>query len=59
MLPIHLSDSYVYVADGIRRTIPLTPKSPLDYSSDRLCNSLFLTPVTAIEVNDLIIILNP
>ena len=53
------NDFYVKVADGITKTIPLTPKSPLDYLSDRLCNSLFLTPVTAIEVNDLINILNP
>ena len=50
---------YVNVADGITRTIPLTPKSPLDYLSDRMYNSLFLTPVTLIEVNDLINILNP
>ena len=54
-----LNDFYVNVADGITRTIPLTPKSPLDYLSDRMCNSLFLTPVTEIEVNDLINILNP
>ena len=53
------NDFYVNVADGITRTIPLTPKSPLDYLSDRTCNSLFLTLVTEIEVNDLINILNP
>ena len=53
------NDFYVNVADGITKTIPLTPKSPLDYLSDRTCNSLFLTPVTLIEVNDLINILNP
>ena len=48
------NDFYVNVADGTTRTIPLTPKSPLDYLSDRTCNSLFLTPVTEIEANDLI-----
>ena len=48
------NDFYVNVADGITKTIPLTPKSPLDYLSDRICSSLFLTPVTSIEVNDLI-----
>ena len=53
------NDFYVNVADGITKTIPLTPKSPLDYLSDRICSSLFLTPVTSIEVNDLINILNP
>ena len=54
-----LNDFYVNVTDGITKTIPITPKSPLDYLSDRMCNSLFLTPLTAIEVNDLINILNP
>ena len=53
------NDFYVNVADGITKTIPLTPKSPLDYLSDRICSSLFLAPVTSIEVNDLINILNP
>ena len=53
------NDFYVNVADGITKTIPLTPKSTLDYLSDRICSSLFLTPVTSIEVNDLINILNP
>ena len=53
------NDFYVNVADGITKTIPLTPKSPLDYLSDRICSSLFLTPVISIEVNDLINILNP
>ena len=54
-----LNDFYVKVGDGITKTIPSTPKSPLDYLSNRMCNSLFLTPVTLTEVNDLINILNP
>ena len=45
--------------NGITKTIPLTPKSPIDYLSNRTYSSLFLTPVTSIEVNDLINILNP
>ena len=53
------NDFYVNVADGITKTIPLTPKSPLEYLSNRTCNSLFLSPVTLLEVNDLINILNP
>ena len=53
------NDFYVNVADGITKTIPLTRKSPLDYLSGRMRNSLFLAPVTLIEVNDLISILNP
>ena len=53
------NDFYVNVADGKTKTIPLTRKSPLDYLSGRMRNSLFLAPVTLIEVNDLISILNP
>ena len=37
----------------------MTPKSPLDYLSNRTSSSLFLTPVTFVEVNDIINILNP
>ena len=53
------NDFFVNVADEITKTIPKTPKSPLDYLSNRTSNSLFLTPVTFIEVNDLIKVLNP
>ena len=53
------NDFFVNIAHAITETIPETPKSPLDYLSNRTCNSLFLTPVTFIEVNDLINILNP
>ena len=53
---------YIYkknVADEITKTIPKTPQSPLDHLSNRTSNALFLTPVTFIEVNDLINTLNP
>ena len=53
------NDFYVNVADSITKSIPMTPKSPLDYLSNRTGNSLFLTPVTLMEVDDLISILNP
>ena len=53
------NDLYVNVADGITKTTPLTSKSPLEYLSNRTGNSHFLTPVTLLEVNDLINILNP
>ena len=53
------NDFFVNVADDITKTIPLTTKSPLDYLSNGTSNSLFLTPVTWIEVKDLINILNP
>ena len=53
------NDFYVNIANEITKTIPLTPKSPLDYLTKRVSNSLFLTPVTEIEVKDIISILNP
>ena len=44
------NDFEVNVADSITKSIPMTPKSPLDYLSTRTGNSLFLTPVTLMEV---------
>ena len=53
------NDFFVNVANDITKKIPMTPKFPLDYLSNRISSSLFLTPVTLIEVNDIINILNP
>ena len=53
------NDFYVNIANEITKTIPLTPKAPLDYLTKRVSNSLFLAPVTQIEVEDIISILNP
>ena len=53
------NDFFVNVANDITKKIPMTPKSPLDYLSNRISSSLFLTPVTLMEVNDIINILNP
>ena len=54
------NDLFVNVADEITKTPKsLTPKSPLDYLYNRTSNSLFLAPVTYIEINDLINTLNP
>ena len=50
---------YINVASSITKTIPITPKSPLDYLTNRASNSLFLTPVTPLEVRDIIDALNP
>ena len=50
---------YINVASSITKTIPITPKSPLDYLTNRASNSLFLTPVTPLEVKDIIDALNP
>ena len=41
------------------KTIPINPKSPLDYLSNRTSNSLFLTPVTPFEVKDILDALDP
>ena len=58
-MSIIFNDFYVHVADSITKSIPMTPKAPLDYLSNRTGNSLFLTPGTLLEVTDLISILNP
>ena len=50
---------YINVASSITKTIPITPESPLDYLTNRASNSLFLTPVTPLEVKDIIDALNP
>ena len=50
---------YINVVSSITKTIPLTPKSPLDYLTNRASKSLFLTPVTPLEVKDIIDALNP
>ena len=50
---------YIHVASSITKTISITPKSPLDYLTNRTSNSLFLTPVTPLEVKDIIDALNP
>ena len=52
-----VNESYVNVADGITKTISLTSKSPLE--SNGTGNSLFLTPITLLEADDLINILIP
>ena len=49
-----LSKSFVNVAENISRNIPRTPKLPLDYLNGRNTNSMFLFPVTHIEVEDVI-----
>ena len=53
------NDFFVNVADDIIKKIPMTPKSPLDYLTNRTSSSIFLSPVTSMEVNDIINILNP
>ena len=48
-----LNNFYINVASSITKTMPINPKSPLDYLSNRTSNSLFLTPVTPFEVKDI------
>ena len=47
------------MANRITEAIPNSPKSPLDYLSNRIPNSLFLIPVTHLEAEDLINTLDP
>ena len=45
-----LNNFFVKIADNITRNMPRTPKSPLDYITNTNQNSIFLSPVTYIEV---------
>ena len=49
-----LNKSFVNVAENISENITRTPKLPLDYLTVRNTNSMFLFPVTHIEVEDII-----
>ena len=53
-----LYNFYANVAINIRKTIPIIPKSLLDYLSSKTCNSIFLTSITPLEVKDIIDALN-
>ena len=60
--PVHMSnifnECFVNVPDNIEKTIPRTPNSPLSYLGSAVENSLFLSPVTHLEIEDLIANLN-
>ena len=47
-------DYFVNVADCVSKIIHRTPKSALDYLKNRNANSIFLTPVTHMEIEDII-----
>ena len=49
-----LNKSFVNVAENISKNIPRTPMLPLDYFNGRSTNSMFLFPVTHIEVEHVI-----
>ena len=49
------NDHFVNVADCSSQNIPRTPKSALDYRKNKNANSMFLTPVTHMEIEDLIL----
>lgn len=53
------NDFYINIADETTKKIPMTPKSSLDYLSSRTYNSFLLTPLTQMEVTNLINILHP
>ena len=48
------NDYFVNVADCLAKNIPRTPKSALDYLRNKNGNSMFLTPVTPLEIEDII-----
>ena len=50
---------FVNIADDITKKLPGDPKSPLDYLADRNDKSMFLSPVTASEIENIIANLNP
>ena len=47
-----LNNYFVDVAENISRNIPRTPKSPIGYLNGRNSNSMFLFPVTHIEIEE-------
>ena len=52
------NEYFVNVPDSINKTIPRTPNSPLRFLGNAIENSLFLSPVTHLEIEDLIVNLN-
>ena len=50
---------FINDANGITKTISKGPKSPPDYSAERNSDSIFLPPVTNLEADDVINLLNP
>ena len=49
-----LNDYFVNVADSIAKNIPRTPKSALHYLKNKNANSMLLSPVTHMEIEDII-----
>ena len=54
-----LNNFFVKVADNITRNMPRTPKSPLDYITNSSQNSIFLSPFTYIEAEEIILNFDP
>ena len=52
------NDYVVNVADYFEKNIPRMPNSALDYLRNKNSNSMFLTPVTLLEIEDIIANLN-
>ena len=53
-IPNVLNDYFVSTVENISKTVPRTPKSPLDYLIKKNPKSMFIQPVTHIEVEDTI-----
>ena len=52
------NENFFNVPDNINKTIPGTPNSPLGYLGSPIENSLFLSPVIHLEIEDAIANLN-
>ena len=52
------NEYFVIISDNINRTIPRMPNSPLRYLDSAIENTLFLSLVTHLEIEDVIANLN-
>ena len=61
--PVEISNIFnnyfANISNEITKNIPSNPKSPLDYLLERNDKSMFLSPVTNVEIENIISIMNP
>ena len=54
-MSIILNESFINVGNDISKSIHHNPKSPTEYLTNRNSNSIVLSPVNAVEVNEIIL----
>ena len=54
-MSIILNDFFINVGNDITKSIYHNPKSPTEYLTNRNSDSIFISPVTAVEVNEIIL----